>query len=475
LSTQVPVASARRRVATNTAVQIGGKAAVLALGAASLAILTRYLGPGQYGRLTLALMYMQIFTVLADIGLFTTVVREISRDPASTEQLVGNALTLRLLLSIVMIGLAAGISLLLPYEADVRVAILLAGGPLLFGMLTTSLVAVLQARLRMARAVVGEVTGRATALALTALVAALDLGLYAVLGAATGGALVTLVVTFVLTRSIQEVRPRAEPHVWRWLLKASVPLGLALGINELYFRADTLIISLFEPFGQVGLYAFAWRVLEFTLALGTIVLTTVFPLLAEAVAHDEARALRIIQASTDLLVLLAIPLVAGGLVLAPQIIELAAGSEFADATTPLQILLVAGGLSWVNGVFGFALVAKRRQAAALWLNATALAFNVGLNLLLVPIFGIVAAAVVGVGSELLILAGSYPLMRRHFSFFPRPLTVLPALGAAAAMAMVLWLARDAPLVVLVPLGMAIYAGLLYAGSARSREVVMGVR
>jgi O-antigen/teichoic acid export membrane protein len=297
LSTPVPVASARRRVATNTAVQIGGKAVVLALGAASLAILTRYLGPGEYGRLTLALMYMQIFTVLADIGLFTTVVREISRDPASTERLAGNALTLRLLLSIGMIGVAAGISLLLPYETDVRVAILLAGAAALWHAdhVTGCGAAGAPADGPRGR---GEVTGRATALALTALVAALDLGLYAVLGAATRGALVTLVVTFVVTRPIQAVRPLAEPDVWRWLLKASVPLGLALGINELYFRADTLIISLFEPFGQVGLYAFAWRVLEFTLALGTIVLTTVFPLLAEAVAHDEARALRIIQAST---------------------------------------------------------------------------------------------------------------------------------------------------------------------------------
>src|SRR4051812_10458356 len=112
------------------------------MGAGSIAILTPYLGPGDYGRFTLALMYMQLFGVLADVGLFTTVVRDISRDPDRTEELVGNALTLRLLLSIVVIGVAAGVSLLLPYAPDVRVAILLAGGPLLLGMLNSSLLAV---------------------------------------------------------------------------------------------------------------------------------------------------------------------------------------------------------------------------------------------------------------------------------------------------------------------------------------------
>jgi O-antigen/teichoic acid export membrane protein len=465
--------SARRRVASNTALQVAGKGALLAMGAVSIAVLTRYLGPERYGQYTLALMYMQLFAVLADVGLFTTVVREISRDPGRTDELAGNALTLRLLLSVAMIVLACLISLLLPYEPDVRVAILLAGGPLLFGMLTSSMVAVLQSRLRMGRAVIGEVTGRAVALGLAIVVAALDLGFYAVMLAAGAGALVVLLVTWALTRPVAAVRFHADRAVWRSLLVASLPLGLALAINELYFRADSLIISLFEPFEQVGLYTLAYRMLEFALALGSIFLTTVFPLLSEAVAHDEPRALRLIQSSTDALVLLAAPLVAGGLVVAPQLVELVSGADFADAATPLRILLVAGALAWINGVFGFALVAKRRQLAALWLNLTALAVNVGLNLLLVPLYGIVAAAVVTVASELVIFAGSIRLMRRHFDFFPRLATLLPATAAAAVMAAVLWPLRDGPVLAVVALGAVVYAGIVYAVSPHSREVVLG--
>ena len=186
-------------MASNTAVQLAGKGAVLALGVVSIAVLTRYLGPEDYGKYTLALMYMQLFGVLADVGLFTTVVREISKDPERTEELVGNTIALRLVLSIVVIALAAAVSLLLPYDHQVRVAILLAGAPLLIGMLTTSFVAVLQARLRMGRAVIGDVIGRAVSLGLVLAVAGFDLGFYAVLGAAAGGALATLLVTSRLT------------------------------------------------------------------------------------------------------------------------------------------------------------------------------------------------------------------------------------------------------------------------------------
>ena len=171
----------------------------------------------------------------------------------------------------------------------------------------------------MGRAVIGDVVGRAVALGLVVLVAALDLGFYAVMGAAAGGALAHAGGDAAAHAPlVRGALPRASRAVWRALLVPALPLGLALAINELYFRADTLIISLYEPYDEVGLYTLAYRILELTLVLGTVFLTTTFPLLSEAVADDEPRARRTIQLSTDLFVVLGVPLVAGGLVLAPD-------------------------------------------------------------------------------------------------------------------------------------------------------------
>ena len=102
---------------------------------------------------------------------------------------MGNTLTLRLLLSFVTIVVAVAISLLLPYDPDVRLAIVLAGGPLLLGMLNGSLTAVFQGQMRMGRAVTADVVGRVVAFGLAVLVATLDLGFFAVMGTAAGGAL----------------------------------------------------------------------------------------------------------------------------------------------------------------------------------------------------------------------------------------------------------------------------------------------
>ena len=138
-----------RQVARNTAAQAAGKVAVLAIGASSIAITTRYLGAEGYGSFALALALVQMLGVFADLGVVTVVVREISREPERTGELVGSALTLRLLLGVAVVALAGLLSLVLPYTPDVRAAILIAGLPFLLGLATTSLWTIFQARLRM--------------------------------------------------------------------------------------------------------------------------------------------------------------------------------------------------------------------------------------------------------------------------------------------------------------------------------------
>ena len=463
------------KVAYNTATQLAGKAAALGIAAVSLALLTRYLGPDDYGRYTLALMLTTVLGVLADVGLFTTVVRDISRSPERSEELVGNALTLRLLLSLAVIVLAAAVSLLLPYDEQTRIAVLLAGAPLMLGLLNSSLLTVLQARLRMDRAAVADVVGRAASLGLVLLVIALDLGFYAVIGAAAGGMLATLVVTFAFTRRLVRIRFLADTAVWRRLLAASLPLGAALAINELYFRADAVIISIYRDVDEVGFYTLAYRILEITLAVGPIFLASVFPLLSSYAVGDHPRMKRAIQRAWDVFLIIGLPLAAGGALLAPQIIDLAGGEDFADAAEPLRILFAAGALAFVNGLFGYALIAIERQRNALWLNVAGLTFNVALNLALVPEYGIVAAAIVTVASEILILGGSYLLMRRHLDFFPRPVLLLPAIAATAAMSLLLWLLEDGSLFVLAPLGALVYGALFFAISAEGRALARELR
>jgi O-antigen/teichoic acid export membrane protein len=459
-----------RRAAYNTAVQAAGKVVLLGIGAGSVAVATRYLGSSGYGQFALALAYVQMFGVLADVGLLTIAVREIARAPERAAELAGNAIVLRLLLAFAVFGIAALVSLALPYDEHVRVAILIAAVASTFGLLNGAIVAVLQARLQMDRATAADVAGRAAAFGALVAVVEMDLGFYAVVWTAAIGAAVTLVFTLVLSRGIVAIRPAADRRVWHELLVASLPLGVTLAVTEIYFRADMFIISLFRDFGEVGAYAVAYRILELVAVFPAVLMTSVFPLLSRYLDESRALAERTVDAAGDVLVAFGLPLAAGALVLAPEVVRLVAGDGFAEAEDPLRLLMVAGAMAFVSGLFGFALIAARQQRSALWIALAGLGVNLALNLALVPSLGIDAAAAVAVASEVVMLAGGFVLVRRHLGFVPRFALLGRAALAAAAMALLVWLIRDLPTVLVIPIGAVAYLAALVAlgGVDRSR-------
>jgi O-antigen/teichoic acid export membrane protein len=454
--------SVLRRVAWNTAAQGIGKAAVLAIGLASVVVTTRYLGASGYGKVALAFAFIQMLGVLADVGLLTVVVREISREPGSTDRLVGNALLLRLALSLVTLALAALASLLMPWDTDVRVALLIAGVPFVLGLANSALVAVLQARLRMDRAAVADVLGRAASFAALVVVVTLDLGFYAVVGTAAVGAAVTLAITWAIVSREAHPAPRAERPVWRSLLVAALPVGAALAVSEVYFRLDTLLVSAFRDYDEVGLYSLSYRIVELIGILPAIVMTSVFPLLSRYLQDSRERAARTVDAAGDLFVAIGAPIAAGGLVVAPELVRLIGGDEFAGAADALRLLLFAVALAFVSGLFGHALIAGGRQASALRLGLIALAFNLVLNLAVIPPWGIEAAAAVAVASEVLLVSGGLFLVRRELGLTPRFALLWRVLVAAAVMGGVLALVADWPLAVLLPLGVLLYGFGLWA-------------
>ena len=464
-----------RRVARNTAAQAAGKAAVLAIGAASIAVTTRYLGAAGYGSFALALALVQMLGVLADAGLSAVVVREISREPKRTSVLVGNALTLRLLLGLGVVALAALLALVLPYSPDVRRAVLIAGVPFLLGLATSSIAAVFQARLEMWRASVADVAGRLAAFVALVVVVAADLGFLAVVASTAVGAAVALAVSLALVRGLAPVGPRVERQAWRELVLAGVPIGVTLAVNEVYFRADTFILSLFRPFSEVGLYTFAYRVYELLALFPAIVMTSIFPLLSRFLGARRDAAERVLDAAADLFVAVGVPIAAGGLVLAPEIARVVAGEDFADAATPLRLLLCASVPAWISGLLGYALIAAGRQRSVLLLSVAALVLNLALNLALVPSYGPDAAAAVALGSEAFLVTGGWVLVRRQLGIAPRVALLWRALPAAALMAAVVWWQRDLPLAILVPGGAVIYLAVLAGVGGVDRRALEALR
>ncbi len=462
-------------VARNTLAQAAGKVVVLAAGAVSIAVTTRYLGAEGYGRFALALALLQTLGVLADAGLVAVVVREASRSPHRTAELVGNALAMRLALCVAVVGLAAAASGLPSYGPDVRTAVLIAAVPFAMGVVSSSLAAVFQVRLQLGRGALADAAGRVGSLLALLAVVAGDLGFAAVVASMAAGATVTLALTVAFARRLVRVRPAADRAVWRELALAAVPLGLTLAVAELYFRADTFILSLSREVDEVGRYALAYRLYELLGLLPAMVMASVYPLLSRQLAADRAAAQRTLDATARAFAAFGLPLAAGGLVIAPELARLAGGEEFGAAADPLRLLLCAAALAYLSGLLGYALIAGGLERATLRLAVAALVLNLGLNVALAPAYGATASAAIAVGSEALLLGGGWVLVRSR-------LGLVPSLGgawrpalAAAVMAAAVWPLRDRTPALTVPLGAAVYGAALWALGGIDRRTLEALR
>jgi O-antigen/teichoic acid export membrane protein len=161
-----------------------------------------------------------------------------------------------------------------------------------------------------------------------------------------------------------------------------------------------------------------------------------FPEIARSEA-DRERLGAAVGAALGVLEALSLPAVALLATFSSEIVVLLGGHSY-DASGPvLAILALALGVSYINGVYGNALLALGRQNMLFWLTLPTLVVNLVANLLLIPPYGADGAAWAVVISEvvgLAIIRGAYVRVAGRPPSPPhlRILIAGTALGALAA-------------------------------------------
>lgn len=144
---------ATKKVYLNTAAQIAGKISTALISIFLVKILTNYLDLAGYGLYSKIYNYLSIFSVVADLGLYTITVREISDhkdNPEKVRSIAGTVLSIRTGMGLAIVALSLGLAVFLPgYDTlPALVGILIAGVFTLFGLVNSSILSLLQAYLK---------------------------------------------------------------------------------------------------------------------------------------------------------------------------------------------------------------------------------------------------------------------------------------------------------------------------------------
>jgi O-antigen/teichoic acid export membrane protein len=457
--------SVARQVAWNTIAQSAARVGVLGLGVITTVLLTRYLGVASYGDYVIVSVYVSLFAILFDWGIPTMLARELPRVDRPDE-LIGKALGLRLVIAVSACVLAALIALVLyggEGEEQARNGILVAIPTIVAVGVLNTLTPIFQVRLKMDRVAAAEICAQILGTVAIVLLVIAEQSFYELVLATVLMSVTYAALVYAFSRPLARISLSFDATVWKRLLRVALPLGVALAVGTIYFRADALILSLLKDSHEVGIYGVAYRFFEMTIPFPAFFLAPVFPLLSAAAVRGRGLTefRQLLQRSFDVMMIAAVLVVAVAVPLAPDMVRIVAGEEFADSTDPLRILMVGAACAFLASLLIFALIALDRQRNVLVLTIIALVVNVGLNFALIPAFGYMAAATIATGTQVVIVIGALYFVWRSAGFVPssRVSTRAAIAGAAVALALVV---LPAPFAVSLVGGGVLYGLLLLA-------------
>ena len=199
-------------------------------------------------------------------------------------------------------------------------------------------------------------------------------------------------------------RTRLIFHInWKKHLPPILLLFSLILSQTIYTSSDTTILGLFKGDFQVGLYGTSVRIYNIVNTLVASVAWVVMPQLSAAFAgRDYTKVNELLKYSLNFIIVLGMPCIVGLNAITEEIIVLIAGESYRGAAMSLHILTIALGCSFIGGWIGnMMMLPAGKEKVCLRASIASAAVNVVLNLFLIPVWGLNAAAATTAVSEFL--------------------------------------------------------------------------
>lgn len=284
------------------------------------------------------------------------------------------------------------------------------------------------------------------------------LGLVGVSWAFVASAVPSIALGSWLLRGTKGSRPLPSDPGIGAVLRASAPLAVNGGLALLSLRVEMLAVWHFHGDRETGLFVTALRVVEFLNLVPSAVGAGAMPALTREALAGAGDAVR--RRTVATVAFLGAPAAAGAALVAPGLLSLIFGADYAEAAPSLRVLALAVVPLFLNGVLVSALIAAGRGEWLPRLTAVRVGLAAALAFLLVPRFGGLGAAWGFMASETALLAlTTHACAAAGFQVNLVGPTVR-ALLATVPMAVLVGFAPAAPLPVAVGIGVLAYAGTL---------------
>jgi O-antigen/teichoic acid export membrane protein len=387
-------ADAESRSIRGAGVRIAGYGAGTALTGLVSIVLLRYLHPVSFGRYVTVIALIGIVAEIVEAGLGIVGQRRyfVEPDPARRETLIGTLLLIRTVLAAAGAAAALGFGLLAGYPRPMIAGIAIAGAGLLVSSAGITLTTPLYAELRFPALTLIDLVRQGVVLGWIIVVVILGGGLVSVFVSQPAAGIATSLLTFFLVRPRARTRLGVRPDEVRSVLNESLTVAVSQAVNVIYERGLVILMSLVASATATGLFAASYRITVTFLTIPPIVLAVAFPLLARAGAKGASRLsfhlARLAESALLLGILLALIMITA----ARPLVHLLGGHAYRGVVPILRIQAVMLVPAFLTQVWGYGLLAARRERALAVLEVTGLVSLVAVAIPLIDALGAKGAA-----------------------------------------------------------------------------------
>ena len=367
--------------------------------------IVRYLGPSGYGLLSYAQSIFTITGAVASLGLDQILVREYVKNDIPKEVILGTAFGLKFLTAVSVL-LCLLLSVFFQRELQTGILILIVSSGMVFQ--TFNVIGFLfQAEMRSKFSALSNMIGFVlmTVVKITLLLAQAPLMYFAV------ATVLDLAINAVCLGYFYRVHLKDTIKQWTFNTKVAIqflqegwPLILTGISANIAMRIDQIILKSYFDAAAVGVYAAGVRLAEVFTFIPMVVGNSVYPkIVALNFPEDERRMDNIIRYVFFFLVVLAVFIN----IIASYTVQLLYGREFNVSASVLNILIWMVPFIYLTVISNKLLMKVNRSRVIFFRQLYLAGFNIFLNLILIPSYGVVGSAIATVISVVMVLVLEY--------------------------------------------------------------------
>ena len=358
------------------------------------AYIARNLGPTNYGQLSYAISFVALFGFLASLGIDAILQRDLIKYPEKRNEYLGSAIGIRVISSLLTIVICTTTAISLSAkDVSLLLIFIISLSPLLssFQLLSYEFIAESKSKypsiltlivvtiLNILKIVVIFLNGGVIYLALVVLAEPI---------------LYSLGYLYIKNKTYRDIKMlRFDKKISLSILKDSYPLILSTAFYAVSMRIDQVMLKNFLGAESVGLYDAAVRLSEVSYFIPQIMITSFLPSIINTrntsteIYNKRMKKLLIGLFSISILIALATTL------LSKQLILVIFGSGFIGALPVLCIYVWSNIGATLNSFGQQVLISENKVKSISIMTFSGMIINVILNIILIPKYGMVGAAI----------------------------------------------------------------------------------